>query len=362
MSQISKGDTFSNGQQVDALRLNSLVDSATLLVGAITNQPNITPNTLVATDSTIVNDGGVLKEATIGDFLNSNLPITTSSITGGAGVDIVLTPASGREVDVAGNFQVIGNSITTGTASVGGTLGVTGNLTANANLTVNGTTTLVGIATAPTAAPNTNTTQLATTAFVLANQPPQLIKAWADVRFFTPVLSGTYSRTGTLVTVTITSHGITSGQSVLLDFTSGLAVDGLYVATVISANQFTINTVASGTTSGNVNFQLVARSSLNISNIQILSAVGPYIELMVSFSTPLVDANYAVFSQVEGGYSISSPMGLKTLLNPANYTKTASQFRIGYTSWNWTAGDEYNPFGVFQSYVVPSDFSIAVVR
>jgi hypothetical protein len=128
MTQISKGDTFSNGQQVDALRLNSLVDSATLLVGAITDQPNITPNTLVATDSTIVNDGGVLKEATIGDFLNSNLPITTSAINGVAGADIVLTPASGREVDVAGNFQVIGNSITTGAASVGGNLTLTGQI------------------------------------------------------------------------------------------------------------------------------------------------------------------------------------------------------------------------------------------
>ena len=111
MAQISKGDTFTDGQQVTGSRLNQLIDSATILVNVITDQTSITPNTLQATDSTIVNDAGVLREATVGDFLNSNLPISTSSITGGAGVDIVLTPAAGQKFDIAGNLQVIGNDI-----------------------------------------------------------------------------------------------------------------------------------------------------------------------------------------------------------------------------------------------------------
>lgn len=137
MAQISKGDTFVDGQQVTGSRLNQLVDSAQLLVGAITDQPNITANTLEATDSTIVNDAGVLKEATIGDILNSNLPITTSSINGVAGADIVVVPAVGRKFDVNGAFET--NSInSTGGLTVGGNASVAG------NLAVTGATTLTG--------------------------------------------------------------------------------------------------------------------------------------------------------------------------------------------------------------------------
>lgn len=134
MPQISKGDTFANGQQVDALRLNQLVDSAVVLSGVITEQTALTANTVASDDSALLFDqsANALRKTTVGSVLNSNLPISTSSITGGAGVDIVLTPASGREVDIAGNFQVIGNSITTGNSST------TGNSTVGGNLTLTG--------------------------------------------------------------------------------------------------------------------------------------------------------------------------------------------------------------------------------
>jgi hypothetical protein len=145
MAQISKGDTFTDGQQVTGSRLNQLVDSSTLLVGAITDQPSITANTLQATDTTIVNDAGVLKEATIGDFLNSNLPITTSAITGGSGVDIAVTPAAGQKMDVAGAFEA--NSInSTGATTVGGTLTVTGGSTLTGNVIADNGFTSNGIA------------------------------------------------------------------------------------------------------------------------------------------------------------------------------------------------------------------------
>lgn len=145
MAQISKGDTFVDGQQVTGARLNQLVDSSVLLVGAITDQPNITANTLEATDSTIVNDAGVLKEATIGDILNSNLPISTSSVTGGTGVDIVITPAAGQKVDVAGAFEST-TSNTTGNATIGGSLTVTGASTLTGNVIADNGFTSNGIA------------------------------------------------------------------------------------------------------------------------------------------------------------------------------------------------------------------------
>jgi hypothetical protein len=64
--------------------------------------------------------------------------------------------------------------------------------------------------------------------------------------------TGTYSRSGTLVTCNVTNHGLTNGQTYYIDFTSGAALDGSYVVTVVTANQFRVTTAASGTTSGNL--------------------------------------------------------------------------------------------------------------
>jgi hypothetical protein len=64
--------------------------------------------------------------------------------------------------------------------------------------------------------------------------------------------TGTYSRVGTTVTVTITAHGFSTGNVLAIDFTSGTALDGNYTITSTGANTFTLTTVASGSTSGNV--------------------------------------------------------------------------------------------------------------
>lgn len=103
MAQISKGDTFTDGQQVTGARLNQLVDSSQLLVGAITEQPAMTANTLESVDNVIIGDSGTLKKATVGDVLNSNLQITassvlTSAINGSVNNDIILTPYDGVTV------------------------------------------------------------------------------------------------------------------------------------------------------------------------------------------------------------------------------------------------------------------------
>jgi hypothetical protein len=65
-------------------------------------------------------------------------------------------------------------------------------------------------------------------------------------------LAGTYSRTGTTITVTATAHGMSNGDLIDLDFTSGAAVDGVYTVAGATTNTFTVTSAASGTTSGNV--------------------------------------------------------------------------------------------------------------
>jgi hypothetical protein len=122
MAQISKGDTFADSQQLTATRLNQLVDSAQILVGAITEQSSITANTLEASDSTIVSDAGVLRQATIGDILNSNIPISTnqiitSAVDGFANKDVVVTPNDG--LLVTGKVFTSADGITAVVTSIG---------------------------------------------------------------------------------------------------------------------------------------------------------------------------------------------------------------------------------------------------
>ena len=69
--------------------------------------------------------------------------------------------------------------------------------------------------------------------------------------------TGTYSRSASTVTITITNHGIAIGDKVTLDFTSGSAADGDYIVTSsVNQNTFTVITTASGTTNGNVNLTM----------------------------------------------------------------------------------------------------------
>jgi len=65
-------------------------------------------------------------------------------------------------------------------------------------------------------------------------------------------LTGTYDIPGsTTCTVTIANHGLSDGDIVGLNFTSGTAVDDSYVVANVTTNTFTVTT-ASLTTSGNV--------------------------------------------------------------------------------------------------------------
>lgn len=69
--------------------------------------------------------------------------------------------------------------------------------------------------------------------------------------------SGTWSRSGTTVTITETAHGRAVGQAVALTFTTGGGPNGVYaIATVIGANSYTVQT-ATGTGSGNVSIHPV---------------------------------------------------------------------------------------------------------
>ena len=69
----------------------------------------------------------------------------------------------------------------------------------------------------------------------------------------TSTKTGTYSQSGTTITVSITAHQLFANDSITVDFTSGTASDGTFsVVSLTDANTFVITAGSSATTSGNV--------------------------------------------------------------------------------------------------------------
>ena len=133
MAQIQSPETYVDGQQVTAARLNNQTNGAVLLPGVITDQTALDAGTVATGDGLIVHDASAsaLRKTTAGDLLGSGVPITTGAITGSTGADLVITPAAGQKVDVAGDIEAEDATIT-------GSLTVTGNTTLDASLDVNG--------------------------------------------------------------------------------------------------------------------------------------------------------------------------------------------------------------------------------
>ena len=78
--------------------------------------------------------------------------------------------------------------------------------------------------------------------------------------------TGTYSQSGTTITVTINGHGLSTGASVTLNFTSGTATDGTFTVTGTTTNTFTVIGSTSVSTSGNVSLDI---RGFNATNVEI---------------------------------------------------------------------------------------------
>jgi hypothetical protein len=106
--------------------------------------------------------------------------------------------------------------------------------------------------------------------------------------------AATYGRTGTTVTVSLTDHGYIAGNVVYCDFTSGGALDGVYVITSVTSGTFNLTTAASGTIAAGSTVSLLRRSiraSRGVHSVTYNNTVGRF---YVNFSAAMADANYAV--------------------------------------------------------------------
>lgn len=133
MAQIQSPETYADGQQVTAARLNNQTNGAVLLPGAVTDQTAISGG-VASADSVIVHDASAsaIRKATVTELLGGGVPVVATSVTGVAGSDLILAGAAGQNVEVSGNLDVTGNEVITGG------LTVTGNTTLDAGLNVNG--------------------------------------------------------------------------------------------------------------------------------------------------------------------------------------------------------------------------------
>lgn len=90
-------------------------------------------------------------------------------------------------------------------------------------------------------------------------------------------ISGTYNIPGstTCTVTTSTAHGLTTGDRVWLDFTSGTGTtDNAYTVTVTGTTTFTVTT-ASLTTSGNVTVYAQALMEVDITNSVPVNVIVP---------------------------------------------------------------------------------------
>jgi hypothetical protein len=79
-------------------------------------------------------------------------------------------------------------------------------------------------------------------------------------------VSGTYDVPGsTVCTVTIANHGLSNGDRVYLNFTSGSSSDNTFTVSNVATSTFTV-AVASATTSGNVTMYAVVLIELDCSS------------------------------------------------------------------------------------------------
>jgi len=180
MAQIQSPETYADGQQVTAARLNNQTNGATLLPGAVTDQTAISGG-VASGDSFIVHDASTsaLRKATAGEVLGAGIPVVASSVTGVAGADLLLNAPAGREVDVVGNFQVIGNETVTGNQTVTGNSTITGTATLNGSSVANGSLTANAAFNSTGTANFTGTLQVGgTVGYVLYEVTDQTITPW----------------------------------------------------------------------------------------------------------------------------------------------------------------------------------------
>ena len=137
-------------------------------------------------------------------------------------------------------------------------------------------------------------------------------------------VTGTYSRSGTLITITHTAHGMETGQAAYFLFgAGGAATNGYYTVTVIDPNTYRVTDTASGATSASVTRVFWLKASYNILNV-VKGVIGQY---TFTFKNNLLKSYYIVneTATFTDGYSTTNTLVV------APHGKSVSGFSVNVT-------------------------------
>ncbi|MFZ5917045.1 MAG: host specificity factor TipJ family phage tail protein [Chloroflexota bacterium] len=157
-------------------------------------------------------------------------------------------------------------------------------------------------------------------------------------------VTGTYTRSGTTITVTRAAHGYSTGRVLYLDFTSGGATDGAYTVTVTGADTFTVTDTASGTiATSNVTIQhylggFVANASGTLANAIGLDFVMPRGLYHLESNGDLSEVSVNFTAEARTINDAGTPIGAWTVLGSQTYTTNTTTPQRYSERYNVTAG------------------------
>ena len=219
----------------------------------------------------------------------SKVYIIKNSTTGGQSIQIKYSTGTGVTIGNAQTMVVYGdgtNFYNGETAltnlTVNGNLAVSGNETISGTLAVTGATTFTGIPSGPTAGAGTNTTQLATTAFV--TNATGTLGTMATQNANSVTITG-----GTINGVTGTNSGMTVGTATNITASSNTSLTSL-------ANLVTVGTITSGTWSGSFG----AVSGANLTSITGANVTGTVANATNLVSSGTIASNVTATTQSAG--------------------------------------------------------------
>ena len=202
------------------------------------------------------------------------------------------------------------------------------------------------------------------------------------------LLTGTYSQSGSTVTVTISAgHGLVTGNAAYVVFTSGGAASGGYAVTVTSGTAFTVNVLDSVTRSGNCLLSRISASGFTQSSSNItVSCAGPHAltvneTIYIPANSVLIPAGQYVVKTIpdplhftfiltnnvgtQSGFTLY-PLGAPSLTRSGNATVQWSTWNLGYTDSDPTYNLAQSPLSAntvfnffFPNYAFPGALSAA---
>ncbi len=167
---------------------------------------------------------------------------------------------------------------------------------------------------------------------------------------------GTYTQSGTLLTVTANGHGLAVGNPVYLTFTSGGLPNGIYTVTTVPSNSvFTATTKTSGNRTGNCLFPKwtggqFSQSGTNLTFTTTAAhdlVAGNNVEIIFPAGTPSPNGIYRIVkvpnpttftttSPVSTNFYGSNPLILPQVAAPAVRSGTVT---LRYNNWNMNYTD-----------------------